>query len=92
MADRLGLYRAIDRFDPFASFERKPAMIPRIDLSTGRPRLTLVDECGAQRVYTMEEEDLCSLERSIILAKKMLNATWEDRIAALEERPEIAVP
>jgi hypothetical protein len=92
MADRLSLYREIDRFDPFATFERKPAMVPRIDLSTGRPRLTLVDECGAQRVYTMEEEDLCQLERSIILAKKMLNAAWQDRIAALEEHPEISVP
>jgi hypothetical protein len=92
MADRLAIYRQIDRFDPFASFERKPAMIPRIDLSTGRPRLTLVDECGAQRVYTMEEEDLCQLQRSIILAQKQLNAAWQDRIASLEERPEIQVP
>jgi hypothetical protein len=92
MADRLAIYRAIDRFDPFASFERKPAMIPRIDLSTGRPRLTLVDECGTQRVYTLEEEDLCQLERSIILAKRTLNAAWQDRIAALEERVEISVP
>jgi hypothetical protein len=92
MVDRLTIYREIDHFDPFASFERKPAMIPRIDLSAGRPRLTLVDECGTQRVFTLEEEDLCQLERSIILAKKMLNAAWEDRIAALEERPEISVP
>jgi hypothetical protein len=92
MADRLAIYRAIDRFDPFASFERKPAMIPRIDLSTGRPRLTLVDECGTQRVYTMEEEDLCQLERSIILAKRTLNSAWQDRIAALEEERVIQVP
>jgi hypothetical protein len=92
MADRLAIYRQIDRFDPFASFERKPAMIPRIDLSAGRPRLTLVDECGTQRVYTMEEEDLCQLERSIILAKKQLNAAWQDRIAAEEGRPEISAP
>jgi hypothetical protein len=92
MADLLSLYRQIDRFDPFASFERKPAMIPRIDLSTGRPRLTLVDECGTQRVYTMEEEDLCQLERSIILAKRQLNAEWEDRIAALEQLDEPPVP
>jgi hypothetical protein len=92
MADRLAIYRQIDRFDPFASFERKPAMIPRIDLSTGRPRLTLVDECGTQRVYTMEEEDLCQLQRSIILAQKQLNAAWEDRIAALEQLDEPPLP
>jgi hypothetical protein len=91
MADLLSLYRQIDRFDPFASFERKPAMIPRIDLSTGRPRLTLVDECGTQRVYTMEEEDLCQLQRSIILAQKTLNAAWQDQIAAREE-DQIQVP
>jgi hypothetical protein len=91
MADRLAIYRQIDRFDPFASFERKPAMIPRIDLSTGRPRLTLVDECGTQRVYTMEEEDLCQLQRSIILAQKTLNAAWQDQIAAREE-DQIQVP
>jgi hypothetical protein len=91
MADRLSLYREIDRFDPFASFERRPAMIPRIDLSTGRPRLTLVDECGTQRVYTMEEEDLCQLQRSIILAQKTLNAAWQDQIAAREE-DQIQVP
>jgi hypothetical protein len=92
MVDRLTIYREIDRFDPFASFERRPAMIPRIDLSIGRPRLTLVDECGVQRVYTMEEEDLCQLQRSIILAQKQLNAAWQDQIAAREEDRTIQVP
>jgi hypothetical protein len=86
MADRGALYRAIDRFDQFAEFETRPQMIPRIDISMGRPRLKVVDGDGRQRVFTLEEEDLCQLERSIILAKKMLNAAWEDRIAALEER------
>jgi hypothetical protein len=92
MVDRLTIYREIDRFDPFATFERRPAMIPRIDFSTGRPRLTLVDECGTQRVYTMEEEDLCQLQRSIILAQKQLNAAWQDQIAAREEDRTIQVP
>jgi hypothetical protein len=92
MADRLAIYRQIDRFDPFASFERRPAMIPRIDLSAGRPRLTLVDECGTQRVFTLEEEDLCQLQRSIILAQKTLNAAWQDQIAARDEDRTIQVP
>jgi hypothetical protein len=40
----------------------------------------------------MEEEDLCQLQRSIILAQKQLNAAWQDRIAAEEGRPEISAP
>jgi hypothetical protein len=42
-------------------------------------------------VFTLEEEDLCQLERSIILAKKTLNAAWQDQIAAREE-DQIQVP
>jgi hypothetical protein len=104
MADRLAIYRQIDRFDPFASFERDvkqttPQMVPRIDMSIGRPRLVLVDEDGKQLCFTMRPLDLHRIAQSAYAALDALVdqrltdvESLEDRIDTLEGRPEIAVP